>query len=708
MFGFDNISFSFSYNLFFYVLGIIGIFFLTYFNYKITIPVISNKLKYLLFFIRFIALSLLLFLIFEPILSLSNKTEIELKNLVFIDNSSSISAKDSLLNKNKINELITNLKDNLTGETEFYQFGRNVSKLNADSLVFNEPLTNYYKIIEQIKKSADNVNSVILVSDGIINDGINPVNSIEKLGIPFFTVPIGDTSTFRDVSIQKITHNDFIYSNTTSNIEVYVANNQLSNSNTKISFFENNKLIQTKDLTLSNTGIDKLEFEYTPKTAGEKKLTFSVSEIGNDKNPHNNKFIEFINVLDSKIKIALLSSSPSSDVSFVYNSLKQNENYNVKLFQQVGTQTLNGQNIYKELDSAKIVILAGFPSAFTNSDLISKVKAIIEKGTPFFFINSVGTDLTKLKAFDQYLPFTIRKEIKRNILVQPFIVTPIHSILSTQGENAINQWNDLPPVYKTESEIIAKSEAEIIAKTKIQNIPTESPLILTRAIGKYRALVILNNELWKWKLANSNKNSTLFDSFINSSIQWLNVHENQKQLNVKTSKKIYAIGEPIDFLGSAYDESFNPVENAEIKVVLKMQKDSKEFLMESIGNGQYQSLLSELSSGNYSFTAVGKIANKTIGQAKGIFSIGELNLEKMVTKQNLDLLQSYAGLSGGKLINLDEQNRLIKTVNDLTNKSKKIKTDNFEIKLWSKEIALIILILLFAVEWFLRKKAGLQ
>lgn len=708
MFGFDNISFSFSYNLFFYVLGIIGIFFLTYFNYKITIPVISNKLKYLLFFIRFIALSLLLFLIFEPILSLSNKTEIELKNLIFIDNSSSISAKDSLLNKNKINELITNLKDNLTGETEFYQFGRNVSKLNEDSLVLNEPLTNYYKIIEQIKKSADNVNSVILVSDGIINDGINPVNSIEKLGIPFFTVPIGDTSTFRDVSIQKITHNDFIYSNTTSNIEVYVANNQLSNSNTKISFFENNKLIQTKDLTLSNTGIDKLEFEYTPKTAGEKKLTFSVSEIGNDKNPHNNKFIEFINVLDSKIKIALLSSSPSSDVSFVYNSLKQNENYNVKLFQQVGTQTLNGQNIYKELDSAKIVILAGFPSAFTNSDLISKVKAIIEKGTPFFFINSVGTDLTKLKAFDQYLPFTIRKEIKRNILVQPFIVTPIHSILSTQGENAINQWNDLPPVYKTESEIIAKSEAEIIAKTKIQNIPTESPLILTRAIGKYRALVILNNELWKWKLANSNKNSTLFDSFINSSIQWLNVHENQKQLNVKTSKKIYAIGEPIDFLGSAYDESFNPVENAEIKVVLKMQKDSKEFLMESIGNGQYQSLLSELSSGNYSFTAVGKIANKTIGQTKGIFSIGELNLEKMVTKQNLDLLQSYAGLSGGKLINLDEQNRLIKTVNDLTNKSKKIKTDNFEIKLWSKEIALIILILLFAVEWFLRKKAGLQ
>ncbi len=619
MFGFDNISFSFSYNLFFFVLGIVGIFFLTYFSYKITIPAISNKLKYSLFILRFIALSLLLFLIFEPIVSLSSKTKVQLKNLVFIDNSASIIGKDSSLNQNNVKTLISNLKANLTSNTEFYQFGRNTSKLNEDSLSFNEPLTNYYKIIDRIKKEANNINSVILVSDGIINDGINPINSIEKLGIPFFTVPIGDTATFRDVSIQKIIHNDFVYSNTTSKIQVFIANNQLSGNNTKISFFENNKLITTKDLTLSNSGIDKLEFEYTPQVTGDQKLTFSVSEIKLDNNPYNNKFIEFINVLDSKINISILSTSPSSDVSFIVNTLKQNENYNVKLLQQAGSQTLNGMNIYKELDSTKILILTGFPSAFSNSELMSKVKTLIEKGTPFFFINSVGTDLSKLKFFEQYLPFTIKKEIKRSILVQPFIVNPIHSILASQGENTINQWNDLPPVYKTESEIIAKSGSEIIAKTKVQNIPTESPLILTRAIGKYRAIAVLNTELWKWKLANSNKNTALFDSFINSSIQWLNVHENQKQLNIKTSKKIYSIGEPIEFFGSAYDASFNPVENAEIKVELKTQKESKEFFMESIGNGQYQSILSELSSGNYSFSAVGKIVNKSIGQVKGIF-----------------------------------------------------------------------------------------
>ncbi len=80
----------------------------------------------------------------------------------------------------------------------------------------------------------------------------------------------------------------------------------------------------------------------------------------------------------------------------------------------------------------------------------------------------------------------------------------------------------------------------------------------------------------------------------------------------------------------------------------------------------------------------------------------------MTTKQNLDLLQSYAGLSGGKLINLDDQDNLVKIINDLTNKSNKFIVDNSEIKLWSKEVVLIILILLFAIEWFLRKKAGLQ
>ncbi|MFH0734943.1 MAG: hypothetical protein V1773_10990 [bacterium] len=709
MFGIDNISLSLNYNLFYLLMGIIILLVYTFYTYKHTIPQISKTLKVFLVFLRSIVLLLLLFLIFEPLFLIKYKEEIKPVNLIFADNSNSIVDKDSIKTSQKVNSFVNSIMSGFNGNTKLYSFGKEVKENIIDKLKFNEHVTNFNNVVKFIKNQNTNISSITIISDGIITDGINPINSLDKLEAPIYTIPLGDSTIHKDVFIAKANINEYLYTGNKTTIELVINNNKLQNLPVRVSFYENLSLLSSQEITLSQSGIDKVFFEYQPKTEGERKLSFMVANLKEDKNLNNNKFISFVKVLNSKLKILLLSSSPSPDVSFIVNSLKLDENFDVKLIQQISeNEFLGGNNVYKSIDSCNILFIIGFPSRFTSNDLITKVNSELEKGKPCFLILSEGTDFKKLKLLEKNLPFIIKKETAGKLLVQPNIINQNSPLLSNNSVKPIETWNNLPPTYRTASELIAKPETEIIAKSKIQNALSEVPLILLRTVGKNRSIAVLTGEIWKWKLQLSDKNYNLFDRFFSSSVKWLNVQSDQKQLNVKTVKRVFALGEAVEFVGSAYDNTFNPIENAEITIKVKSTDNNyHEVLMQSIGNGLYEAEMQLNSSGNYNFDAFGKINNLTIGKDAGKFSVGELNIEKINLQQNTNLLLSYSGLTNGKMININNADELISLVNGKYDKVKKYFYTTNEIKFWSEEIILFIIIIIFTIEWFLRKKAGL-
>ncbi len=708
MFGIDNISVSLSYNLFFLIIGIIILLAYSFYSYKYTIPNISKSLKIFLFLLRALALVLIFFLIFEPLFSIKFKNEIKPVNLIFVDNSNSIVYKDSAKTSDKVKDFISSIESGFNGSTKLYSFGKEVKLNEVKNLNFNEHVTNLNDVIQNIKNQNTNISSITIISDGIITDGINPINSLDKLDAPIYTIPLGDSSTHKDVFIEKLNTNEYLYTGKKSNIEVVINNNKLQNQPVTISFYDDLSLVSSQNITLSQSGIDKVSFEYLPKFAGERKLSFSLSKLKEDKNLFNNKLISYVKVLDSKLKVLVLSASASPDVSFIVNSLKLDSNFDTKLVQQISeNEFLGGNNVYKSIDSCNIIFLVGFPSRVTSKELITKVSSAIEKGKPLFIILSDGVDFGKLKLLENNLPFIIKKETTGKLLVQPNIINQNSPLLANNSTKPIEIWNNLPPVYRTASELISKPESEIIAKSKVQNIPSEIPLILSRTVGKNRSIAILSGDIWKWKLQISDKTCELFDRFFSSSVKWLNVQYDQKQLNVKTIKKIFALGETVEFIGSAYDNAFNPIEDAEIEIKVKSDKNNYQVLMQSVGNGLYEAELQTNSAGNYMFEAFGKINNLSIGKDNGRFSVGELNIEKINLQQNTNLLLSYAGLTNGKMITINNSRELINIVNGKYNKVKKYLYTSDEIKLWSEEIILIFIILIFTIEWFFRKKAGL-
>lgn len=713
MFEKIDLTFSLSPLLFILCLVLLGTY--AFYVYKYTIPKVNPAKKYFLVALRTLALLILLFVIFEPTLTLAKKIIIEPVNLIFVDNSRSINIEDGTNRKETVKEFLNQAESNnlFSNGSNLFSFGSKIEEVEPDSLNkinFTEGNSNFSQIFSKLQENNQNISSIIIVSDGVINEGSNPLYTAEKLNIPVFTIGIGDTTKVKDLEIKNVLYNEYIYAETPTTISASILNNGFQEKNVNVSLYENENLIEQKNIKL-NDGIENISFTYMPKTGGEKKLTLSISNLDGEFTFANNKKIFYVNVLSNKIKILLVAGSPSPDLSFIKNALSKDENLTVNSITQIAQNKYLEKNIKENLiDSADVIFLIGFPVKETSSELLQKVSAaILNKSKPFFITLSNNVDFSKLNILQYILPFTVTGVSSNYFSVQPDISASQlkNPLLQNNSQNIIESWNNLPPVFQLNADYKAKPESEVISKTKINNVPVNQPLIITRKLGSERSIAVLAKNIWRWKLQTAEKNLNLFDSFILNSVKWLNTSSKQKQVSIKTSKKNYSLGENINFTAQVYDEAFNPASDAEVKVNISSGNENYELKLNSIGSGIYQGVLQTNKPGDYFFNGSAKIGEKNIGTDSGKFNIGEIDIEMLSPNMNYEFLNLLANQTNGRFFYNSDFSDLFSILKNLNQKSSNQKINVSEINLWSNVWLMSISILLFALEWYFRKKYGM-
>ena len=711
MFGFEKIDLSFSFNSVYFFIGLILLAVYSIYVYRFTLPPVSKIKRFILTALRTITLILLLFIFFEPVLTLTKKNILTTINLFYFDNSKSITIEDGTDRVKTINNLIKQVRSSsLNDESRYFSFGTSVRPVKEDSLVnlnFSETTSDFTKIFLNINQTENNISSITIISDGVITEGSTPIYRAEKTGIPVFTVGIGDSTRKNDIEIKNVINNEFIYAETPTKILATVLNKGFSGKASQISLFENSQLIEQKSFVLDNSGVNSVSFDYTPKQSGEKKLTLKVNSHDGESTFLNNQKVFYINVLSNKINVLLIAGSPSADLTFIKNSLSSDNNLKVSTLTQITAGNFLENNPANKLDSANIIYLIEYPTKELNEDFYNKLVDKLEnKNTPYFLLLSGEVDVNKLNRISNLLPFSIQK-IERNYLqVQPDIQTGELSnpLIET---NSITEWNNLPPIPQPIASLTIKPESKLIAKVRINNQSRNNAFIVSRNFGTKRSAAIIGKDIWKWKLQTANKNLSLLDNFIISLSRWLNAPDDQKKVKIKTSKKIYSSDEIVEFSAQVYDESFNPVNDAEVKIKINGKDSKDEINLNSIGGGLYEGNLSFQNNGDYSFTGNAMLNSKLLGTDKGSFNIGDIDIEMVDTRMNYEFLNLLAKQTKGEYFSPDQSKELIARLNEIYLNSTNEKLITTEIHLWSDEWLLIIVIFLFAAEWFIRKRAGM-
>lgn len=698
---------------------LISIIAITLYTYKTTIPAISNTKRNILMTLRIIGLSILLFLIFNPTLNIISSKDIEAKISYFIDNSSSVLGIVEE-NKSQVKDLLNNL--DLNENSDLYKFDNEVLKINdrkTDSIDFKGTYTNLSEVFSKISSYSvnDNVNANVLITDGNFNTGRNPLIDLDYIDTPVFIIGVGDTTKIKDLSVYNILTNRIAYVKNAIPVEVNLEVFSIDTGKIDVILFENNISIDTIDINIfENQSNYNITFEYIPQSAGEKRITASASGNFEEDNLKNNQISEYVKVLDDKRNIVLFSGSPNSDLSFLVNELSNKENVKLTKYIQKNQGNFYNNPQVQEIIESQLIILQNFPNKYTSNDLISKINKELEKGKSLVYFFGPDVDINKLKLLADYLPFEVISHNPKEFQVQANLTENSlgESILRIDGTDE-SIWTDLPAIFKTETFVKLKSGSKMLLNLKMNSSILNEPMLISSEINNKKSIALMAYGLYRWRLLGYVKESAIgnipekdvYFELINNILKWVSIKDKEQQFVINTNKKEYSSGENVEFTAQLYDDSYNPLDEGEINIEIENGNEKRELILTSIGNGKYKSAISGLQSGNYNYKANAKYSNKVIGYQQGIFNIGDTPLEFLKTDLNEKLLKEIAEKSGGAYYHISE----IKNIKDKIEEKVNLKSipsfTKEDIVFREKYWILIIPIILFTIEWLIRKRSGL-
>jgi hypothetical protein len=711
------------------LLIILFITFLIYsiFVYKKTIPSISSYRKSILIFLRTLALTLLLFVLFEPILNKVSGSFVTPKIAILLDNSMSAFLKDEKYDRaNEFQKVLKglDLESLIEGKKNYWIFDEDsklIKNFKFDSLKRNGQLTNISKAIRLSTQNIenDNIQSILMITDGQFNSGNNPLYDAEKIGKPFYIVGIGDTSQPKDIKIDNLIFNEIAYLENQIPININISNFGFDGQEVSLKLLANGTEIGKQNISLkTNKQNYSLNFDYLSKTEGVLKITAELSTLEGELSTKNNVKSDYVKILKNKRKIAIFSGEPSSDISFLRTNLLKLKGLEVKNYIQTSTNEFLELPLEKDLNEVEMLIFVGFPSAQTPQNILQLAMNEIEKGKPYLFIASNTLAYERLKSFTNYLPFEVISSNQREFLVQPNVQTEnlSSSLLKITGsENDIRNWNNLPPIFKTETFVKVKPDAQIVMSSKVNNVIIKEPLVISRDVNNKKSIAILGYGIFRWKLlgyaselAKGNRDAIdLYSTFFDNAFRWLSVENKSKQFLIKTTKSEYTSNENIEFVAQVYDANYNSIDNAEVKVEIKGSNEKREVTLNSIGNGRYTVIVKGLSNGDFTFNGVASQIGRKIGDDNGRFNIGEINLEYQNVVMNYQLLKNISDRTGGKFYFPNEVNNFINDLSKQKSFEQRPVTLKEDIAIWNLTLLLVIAIFAFSMEWLIRKLSGL-
>src|SRR5579862_1757463 len=299
--------------------------------YRTTLPPLPPRRRWFFSAMRAASLSFVILLFFEPSVRIVHRDEQPPRVAVLIDDSQSMTINDNAVARDSVTRAW--LKANGLGRlnspaaVEYFEFS---SKLSAgfpgapDELKFSGQTTDIANALNQLRDrlTKENIQAAVVVTDGNYTVGKNPLYDAEGIGIPLYTIGVGDTVEQKDVLVEKVVTNNLAYADTRVPVDATIKSSGFSGVNAEVTVSDGTTIVERKVIALQDgTREYPVELFVTPKDEGMKKYTVSVSHLAGELTDKNNTRSFFIKVLKSKMQIVLVAGAPSADVPAVRQGL---------------------------------------------------------------------------------------------------------------------------------------------------------------------------------------------------------------------------------------------------------------------------------------------------------------------------------------------------------------------------------------------------
>ena len=639
---------------------------------------LNKKLLFLLSLSRFLLISFLAFLLLDPIVKSSK--EIKEKPVVVILQDVSSSINKNI--KNELEDFSSKLKD-----LDIFKYSFSDNIYDDFSEKNNGLYTNISRVINEINNrfSNRNLSSIILASDGLYNDGVNPLYS-DNLKTPIHSICLGDTIVKKDNLISDVKHNDIVFFGNSFISEIFIESVKYKNEKVSLKVENNGETLFEKNITFnSNKEFLKIPVELKTSQVGVQAFKVVISPLESENNTRNNTFVFYVDVIDSKYKILFIHDNSHPDIASVVSVIENNKDYDLDV--------VRSNNLKTKFLDYNLIILHSISKE--NSQIIDDIS---KENIPLLIFPK-----QELNLYSKLIPNITFKRKSFNNEVFPYINDEFLSFKISKGVEEMINFS--PPILTSFGFYNSSALINTVAYQKYANTITESPLFFFDSYNGSKIGVFLGEGYWRWKINDFKLNDSFenFDELINKVLQYLIIKEDKSKFRLYYEKESNE-NENIVFEAEVYDDNYNLNNDNDISLMLVNSNNEEYRYVFNKKKEKYYLDLGNLNPDSYKIFA--KVEKRNY-QKNGLINIKPVNIEFLNKIANHQILNDLSKITGGKSYNLNNLNLLINNLNN--NKDSFIST-RFEdklIQLIDYELILLILLVLISFEWFVRKYNGL-
>jgi uncharacterized membrane protein len=628
-------------------------------------------------------------------------------------------------------------------DLRLYRFDEHAHAVNREELVSLAPdgrATDIVQSLQDVQQEYQGtpLAGMVVMSDGIVTSGRAGGEPVPHGGPPVVTIGLGDPERYRDIQIAAVEAPNFAFLHSSIDIEVTVKSWGYKGQVIPLVLKQEGRILSTSNLVLdAERGTRRATFTINPKEVGRYRLSVETPvQVGEVLRTNNQRDFQ-LQVRRDKIRVLVVSGRPSWNYRFLRRALKADPSVDLISFIILRTPTdivnvpddqlslipfPTNRLFTEELGNFDLLIFDNFSYLLYFPMLyLENIRKFVNDGGAFVMFG--GDQSFDLGGFantpiEEILPIALERTGQSYVhgrvkmeLTPEGLQHPITK-LAPNAEDTKRIWREMPPLRGFNQARRPKPEAVTLGITSDGQF-NRLPLMATMQYGEGRTLAFLSDQLWRWNFetVGAQGGNHHYLNMVHQMVRWLVKEPGLRPVQLFSDKETYQVGDTVALRIRVLDHDFSPASGAVLNLTVR-DPHGQTTRLDAVPidePGEFQAGIKAEQLGAFRVEVDARLADRHLGQDVLIYEVTSSTAESLHGAPDHEMLRQLAGATGGRFFAASEVNAdFAAALRDTLRQDLQYKiVEERALHLRHTPSAFLVLVGLFGLEWFVRRRAGL-
>ena len=565
--------------------------------------------------------------------------------------------------------------------------------------------------------------AVVLSSDGADTDGglsAEELAEIAAFGVPVHTVGVGRAAMPEDIELTDVTLPDTALPGSTVSARVTVRHDAAAAARVKV--YDGDDLLQLVPVSLvPDVATSTVWVDVELGAAGPHQLTFTVDSDESEPELANNTRATLVDVADEQYEILYFEGEPRWEYKFLRRAVGSDDDLAIATLLRVSPNKFYRQGIESaeqlqdgfpqtrdELFGYEALIIGSVEAASLTAEQQAMISDFVSvRGGSLLMMagpNGLGNGGWGQSELANVLPARLpgtstdsfRRQKASVVLTAQGADSQMLRLATGSDENR-DAWRALPAVADYQLIGSLKPAAVTLVNATIESGPI--PLLVTQPFGRGHAYIIASGGTWRWQMSlpvEDQKHETFWRQLLRGMVA-------TAPENVSLVASGGAGETDIALRAEFRDDAFNPVDDVGVTVVASHENgESFTVAMQPHAEeaGVFVGELTPPESGTWFFEALAERNGEPVAVSRSSILHESGQAEHFGIRRNSALLRRLSEATGGRYFDTTD----LSALPDLLQYSSSGITETEYRSIWDAPFIFLLLLMLKATEWLLRRR----